>query len=107
MKTVLTESARNFFASNPGAEVAFNNDLNRQMFASRVGAVSFLLYKGNVLDAASCVKVASIKKSLQEKWAAGEQPAVCFTEVIDQSGEVVSYLLRDKQASNLEGAIAF
>ena len=107
MKTKLTESARNFFASNPGAEVAFNADLTKQMFASKVGATSFLLYKGNVLDAQSYVKVASIKKSLQEKWEAGEQPAVCFTEVVDQSGEVVSYLLRDKQATNLEGAIAF
>ena len=107
MKTVLTESAKAFFAANPNAAVAFNNDLNKQMFADKVGAVSFLLYKGNVLDAQSLVKVASIKKSLQEKWQAGEQPAVCFTEVIDRSGEVHSYLLRDKQATNLEGAIAF
>ena len=107
MKTVLTESAKSFFEANPGAQVAFNNDLTKQMFASKVGATSFLLYKGNVLDAASYVKVASIKKSLQEKWQAGEKPAVCFTEVVDHSGEVVSYLLRDKQASNLEGAIAF
>lgn len=107
MKTVLTESARNFFASNPGAEVAFNSDLTKQMFANKVGATSFLLYKGNVLDAASCVKVASIKKSLQEKWAAGEKPAVCFTEVVSPDGEIQSYLLRDKQVTNLEGAIAF
>ena len=107
MKTNLTESARNYFASNPGAEVAFNNDLNRTMFASRVGATSFLLYKGNVLDATSYVKVASIKRSLQEKWQAGEKPAVCFTEVVSPDGEIQSYLLRDKQAGNLEGAIAF
>ena len=107
MRTNLTESARNFFAANPDAEVAFNGDLTRQMFASRVGATSFLLYKGNVLDASSGVKVASIKKTLQEKWEAGEKPAVCFTEVVDYSGEIVSYLLRDKPTANLEGAIAF
>lgn len=107
MKTNLTESAKSFFAANPSAEVAFNNDLNKQMFANKVGAVSFLLYKGNVLDAQSLVKVASIKKSLQEKWAAGEKPAVCFTEVVSPDGEIQSYLLRDKQAANLEGAIAF
>ena len=107
MKVTLTESAQKYFAANPGAAVAFNNDLNKAMFASKVGATSFLLYKGNVLDAQSLVKVASIKKSLQEKWQAGEQPAVCFTEVVDPSGEVQSYLLRDKQAANLEGAIAF
>lgn len=107
MKTNLTESAKSFFAANPGAEVAFNSDLTKSMFANKVGAVSFLLYKGNVLDAGSCVKVASIKKSLQEKWEAGEKPATCFTEVVDRNGEVVSYLLRDKQLGNLEGAIAF
>ena len=107
MQVNLTESAKTYFAENPTAQVAFNNDLTKSMFASRVGATSFLLYKGNVLDAGSCVKVASIKKSLQEKWATGEKPVVCFTEVVSPDGEIQSYLLRDKQVGNLEGAIAF
>ena len=107
MKANLSKSAIEFFSTNPTAEVAFNQDLNKQMFASRVGATSFLLYKGNVIDSQSGVKVASIKHSLQEKWANGEKPNVCFTEVCNREGEVVSYLLRDKELTSLEGAIAF
>ena len=107
MKVNLSKSAQEFFSANPTSEVAFNSDLNKTMFASRVGATSFLLYKGNVIDATSGVKVASIKKSLQEKWANGEQPATCFTEVVNREGNIESYLLRDKELVNLEGAIAF